>query len=50
VVGETIFSGTMPVSELIGWSPAIALGEYILNVQTKWKQGEVPYWLNVKLE
>ena len=50
VLGETIFSETMPASELIEWSPAVAPGEYIIAVHGKWKQGIVSYWFGVLLE
>ena len=50
VLGETIFSETMPASELIDWSPAVAPGEYIIYVHGKWKQGGVTYWFSVSLE
>ena len=50
VFGDTIFSETMPVSEIIKWSPAVAPGEYIINVHANWKQGDVTYWFSVSLE
>ena len=50
VLGETIFSETMPAFELIDWSPAVTPGEYIVYVHGKWKQGEVTYWFSVSLE
>ena len=50
VLGESIFSETMPASEFIDWSPAVAPGEYIVYVHAKWKPGEVTYWFSVSLE
>ena len=50
VLGESIFSETMPASEFVDWSPAVAPGKYILYVHGKWKQGEVTYWFSVLLE
>jgi hypothetical protein len=50
VLGESIFSETMPASESIDWSPAVAPGEYIIYVHGKWKQGGVTYWFSVSLE
>jgi hypothetical protein len=50
VLGESIFSETMPASEFIDWSPTVAPGEYIVYVHAKWKQGEVTYWFSVLLE
>ena len=50
VLGETIFSETMPASERIEWSPAVAPGENIIAVHGHWKQGVVGYWFSVSLE
>jgi hypothetical protein len=50
VFGETISSETVPATELIEWSPAVAPGEYIIEVQAFWKQGNVSYWFSVSLE
>ena len=50
VLGEAIFSETMPASELIKWTPAVAPGEYIIAVHGNWKQGVVSYWFSVLLE
>jgi len=50
MLGESIFSETMPASEMIDWSLAIAPGEYIIYVHGRWKPGEVTYWFSVALE
>jgi len=50
VFGETIFSESVPASDFIDWSPAVAPGEYIIDVHTSWKQGDVSYWFSVALE
>ena len=50
VLGKSIFSETIPASEFIDWSPAVAPGEYIIYVHAKWKPGEVTYWFSVLLE
>jgi hypothetical protein len=50
VLDDTIFSETMRASELIEWSPAVAPGEYIINVDATWRQGVVTYWFSVWLE
>ena len=47
--GETLFSENMSPSEFIDWSPAVAPGEYILDVHTSWKQGDVSYWFSIDL-
>jgi len=48
--GETLFSENITPSEFINWSPAVAPGEYILDVHTSWKQGDVSYWFSINLE
>ena len=48
--GETILSESMTPADFIDWSPAVAPGAYIIDVHTKWKQGDVTYWFSVELE
>jgi hypothetical protein len=48
--GETILSESMSPSEIIDWSPAVASGEYILDVHVSWKQGDVSYWFSISLD
>lgn len=48
--GETILSESISPSDFIDWSPAVAPGEYIIDVHTSWEQGEVSYWFSVLLE
>lgn len=48
--GETILSESMSPSEFIDWSPAVAPGEYILDVHASWKQGDVSYWFSIDLK
>ena len=50
VFGDTLISETVPVAELVNWSPAVEAGEYILTVGAKWKQGDVAYWFSIVLE
>ena len=50
VFGDTIYSETVPVSEIIAWSPSVAPGTYILDVHASWKQGDVTYWFSISLE
>ena len=50
VFGDTLLSETVPVSELVEWSPAIPAGEYILDVHASWKQGDVSYWFSIDLK
>jgi len=48
--GETIVSESMTPAEFLDWSPQVGPGEYIIDVHTRWKQGEVSYWFSVLLE
>ena len=48
--GETILSENLTPAEFIDWSPQVGPGEYIIDVHTSWKQGEVSYWFSVVLE
>ena len=48
--GETILSESMSPSDFIDWSPAVALGEYIVDVHVSWVQGDVTYWFSISLE
>ncbi len=48
--GESILTESLPPSEIIDWSPAVPSGDYIIDVHTSWKQGEVTYWFGVFLE
>jgi len=48
--GESILAESLPPSEIIDWSPAVPSGDYIIDVHTSWKQGEVTYWFGVFLE
>ena len=48
--GETILSESMPPSDFIDWSPAVAPGDYIVDVHVSWKQGDVTYWFSIVLE
>jgi len=50
VFGENILSESMSPSDFIEWSPAVAPGEYILDVHASWKQGDVSYWFSISLE
>ena len=50
VFGETIVSETVPVSNLVKWSPAVDAGVYILTVNATWKQGDVSYWFSITIE
>ena len=48
--GASIQTDNLPPSEIIDWSPAVQPGEYIVDVFTSWKQGNVTYWFSVTLE
>ncbi len=48
--GETIQTESLPPSEIIDWSPNLPPGDYIIDVHTSWKQGDVTYWFSVSLE
>ena len=48
--GDTILSERLAPAEFLEWSPQIAPGAYIIDVQTRWKQGEVSYWFSIVLE
>ena len=48
--GETILSESLTPADFIDWSPAVSPGAYIIDMHTKWKQGEVTYWFSVELE
>lgn len=50
VFGDTLLSESVPVAELVSWSPAVDAGEYILTVGAKWPQGDVAYWFSILLE
>jgi hypothetical protein len=50
VFGNTIISETVPVSEMMKWSPAVEAGEYILTVHATWKQGDVSYRFSISFE
>lgn len=50
VFGDTLLSESVPVTELVSWSPAVDAGEYILTVGAKWPQGDVAYWFSILLE
>lgn len=47
---KAILSESMSPSEIIDWSPAVAPGEYIVNVHVSWVQGDVTYWFSISLE
>jgi hypothetical protein len=48
--GETIQSEGLSPSDFIDWTSSVTPGEYIIDVHTSWKQGEVTYWFSVSLE
>jgi len=48
--GASILTESLPPSEIIDWSPDVPPGDYIIDVHTSWKQGEVTYWFSVLLE
>ncbi len=48
--GDVVFSESVSPSGDLSWSPNVGSGEYIIEVQTTWKQGEVSYWFSVVLE
>ena len=48
--GASIQTKSLPPSEIIDWSPNVPAGDYIIDVHTSWKQGDVTYWFSVSLE
>jgi len=48
--GETVVSESVTPAEFVDWSPGVGPGEYIIEVQTSWKQGRVSYYFSVVLE
>ena len=48
--GDSIVTESLPPSEIIDWSPGISPGDYIIDVNTSWKQGNVTYWFSITLE
>ena len=48
--GDSIQTDNLSPSEIIDWSPNVPPGDYIIDVHTSWKQGEVTYWFSVYLE
>lgn len=48
--GASIQTDSLPPSEIIDWSPNVPPGDYIIDVHTRWKQGDVTYWFSVSLE
>ena len=50
VFGDTLVSESVPVAELVEWSPAMDTGEYILTAHVKWPQGDIAYWFSISLE
>lgn len=48
--GDSIVTESLPPSEIIDLSPSIPPGDYIIDVNTSWKQGNVTYWFSVTLE
>ena len=48
--GASILTESLPPSEIIDWSPDVPPGDYIIDVHTSWKQGDVTYWFSVSLE
>jgi len=50
VYGDTIVSEDVQVAETLEWSPQVEEGEYILNVDAAWRQGETTYRFSILLE
>ena len=48
--GASIQTESLPPSEIIDWSPNVPPADYIIDVHTSWKQGDVTYWFSVSLE
>jgi hypothetical protein len=48
--GDSILTESLSPSEIIDWSPNVPSGNYIIDVHTSWKQGDVTYWFGVFLE
>ena len=48
--GESILTESLSPSETINWSSGVPPGDYIVDVRTSWKQGNVTYWFSVTLE
>ena len=48
--GDSIQTENLPPSETIDWSPSIPPGDYIIDVNTSWEQGNVTYWFSVSVE
>ena len=48
--GASIQTESLLPSEIIDWSPSVPPGDYVIDVHTSWKQGEVTYWFSVSLE
>lgn len=48
--GDELVSESIPVTEIVTWSPAVDTGEYILTVHANWLQGNVAYWFSITLQ
>ncbi len=50
VFGDSIVSESVSPAEIVDWSPNVPPGEYVIDVHTGWKQGDVTYWFGIVLE
>lgn len=47
--GDSVASETLDVGSTVEWLPDAPAGEYVLNVNARWKQGDVTYWFYVSV-